>query len=140
METSIWLPLWFGIVLAAAALPLILLLPQAEATKHIDPGEAENLLQSDVPHQIVHSRPARTQERNPIQSALHGYVSLVRANRIFRLLLTIEFMTGFASATSQLLPRYISKRYGVSFAKVRVHSYRGIARGSHHFRSDTSLP
>lgn len=119
MSWSLWLPFLIGLLLLAAAIPLVSFLPAQP--KSISPKERQNedaepLLADDTSnaenqgfesHQLV-SRPGARGIVKQFWAQISG-----RAN--FQLLLGLFLVAALASSNSPLLPQYISKRYDWTF-------------------------
>jgi hypothetical protein len=120
MTTNLWLPFWIGIVMLLVAMLVILCLesnaPQSHSTD--DLVETESLL-----------RPASVDfKRRQLEQSQQGILSTSReillklwaqvAERTnFRYLLTVFLLASLASSNTPILPQYISKRYGWTFAE-----------------------
>ncbi|KAH8668425.1 major facilitator superfamily transporter [Xylariales sp. PMI_506] len=121
MTVVLWLPFWIGVSLLVLAIPTISLLPDRPAATErsrspVCPADEQSrpLLSSPV-------LKAQNSEPSMLQSILKRLVALKQAlgshPRNLTLLFISFFLTSLASSDTKLLPQYISKRYGWTFAQ-----------------------
>jgi MFS family permease len=121
MTSNLWLPFWIAISLLLAALPVLFLLPLSEGRPRPTGGitTEEQPLMRQNPEDIKLSR-FETLWRSYITSTtsvLPKLWSQLGGRSNFRLLVTVFFVASVASCNTPILPQYISKRYGWTFAE-----------------------
>ena len=112
MSLNLWLPFFIGIGLLVAAMPVIARLV------FLEPTESERIEEQERPL-LSHDRDD-TNHSSPATAVLDRFTVLrniiTSHPRNFSLLLISFFLTSLASSDTKLLPQYISKRYGWTFA------------------------
>jgi hypothetical protein len=121
MTSNLWLPFWIGISLLISALPFLFLLPSSEKR----PGPTDGIITEEQPLIRQNSgdiKQARSEAlwRSYITSTIGVLPKLwsqLSGRSNFRLLVAIFFVASLASCNTPILPQYISKRYGWTFAE-----------------------
>jgi hypothetical protein len=120
MTKNLWLPFWIGIVMLLVAMPVILSL-RSRPSGLSSPGdlvESESLLR----------RASVDVKRSRLEDSQHGVIRAsietfsrlwgqVSERKNFRYLLAVFLLASLASSNTPILPQYISKRYGWTFAE-----------------------
>lgn len=136
MEGSLWLPIWIGLAMLLGSIPFLGLLPASKIeqvrrrvrrSSGLTSQETMLLLGQDIQHDpSTHGRVSsrerkeRSSVSKTILNFLRGYLDLISSSPQFQTLLVAFFLTGFASSSSALLPLYLTKRYGWTFAQVSL--------------------
>jgi hypothetical protein len=120
MTTNLWLPFWIGLTMLLVAMPVILSLrPMTPG-----PSSLDNLVESE----FLLTRASVDIKRNRLEDSQHGVIrssihifsrlwGQVLERRNFRYLLAFVLLASLASSNTPILPQYISKRYGWTFAE-----------------------
>jgi hypothetical protein len=121
MTWNLWLPFWIGICLLLLALPVIFLLPASKPSPAIAQQphfEHEPLLQrSSGDAKLPQTETLFGRCGRPVFDACHQLWSQLIGRPNFRLLVAIFLVASLASCNTPILPQYISKRYGWTFAE-----------------------
>ncbi|TID27029.1 MFS general substrate transporter [Venturia nashicola] len=120
MTINLWLPFWIGIIMLLVALPVIFSLktPSPDHNATVDSLETATLLR----------RGSIDIKRNRLNNSHHGVFlnsketlqhlfRQVTQRKNFRYLLSVFLIVSLASSGTPILPQYISKRYGWTFAE-----------------------
>lgn len=116
MTWNLWLPFWIGISMLVAAIPLIFILPPSKSVIR-NRLESEPLLRRASDRTKPPSESSGERHTNwaiGIRSKI-WYQAVGRPN--FKLLVAVFLAASLASCNTPILPQYISKRYGWTFAE-----------------------
>lgn len=120
MTTNLWFPFWIGIIMLLLAIPVIISLktPSPDLNNIDDALESESLLRTasvDIKRRdLEYSQQGILRTSIATLSRLRAQVS---ERKNFRYLLTVFLLASLASSNTPILPQYISKRYGWTFAE-----------------------
>lgn len=120
MTTNLWLPFWIGIIMLLIALPVIFSLrpPSSDLNATADSLESAALLRRasvDIKRDRLNS-PQQGILLASIGTLQHLWRQ-VSQRKNFRYLLSVFLLVSLASSGTPILPQYISKRYGWTFAE-----------------------
>ncbi|KAE9979927.1 hypothetical protein BLS_009348 [Venturia inaequalis] len=119
MTTNLWLPFWIGIIMLLIALPVIFSLETpSDRNTTVDSLESAALLRR-ASIDIKRNRLNNSNQGIFLASieTLQHLFRQVSQRRNFRYLLSVFLIVSLASSGTPILPQYISKRYGWTFAE-----------------------
>jgi hypothetical protein len=116
MSLSLWVPLWFGIVLLVIAVQAVRNLP-AQRSDFVTADDTEGHRQPLLSSPVLKAQDKQQSLAYSIMQRFDTIKTIVASHpRNFSLLLTSFFLTSLASSDTKLLVQYISKRYQWTFA------------------------
>ncbi|KAK3376883.1 major facilitator superfamily domain-containing protein [Lasiosphaeria ovina] len=120
MSIALELPLWIGVALLLLAIFVVPMLPSEPSYlrhrhDHVDDNDVAPLLPASSSSRGMQKRGVVALAADRFRAILD---ILTYPSRNFSLLLCCFFCTSLASSDTKLLPQYISKRYGWTFASV----------------------
>jgi hypothetical protein len=121
MTRNLWLPFWIGICLLILTLPIIFILPPSNTS----PRSSANVGTEHQPLLRENSEYIKQPNRETfLGSYLWPTIQVMKTLRSqladrsnFRLLVAVFLTASLASCNTPILPQYISKRYGWTFAE-----------------------
>ena len=122
MNWNLWLPFWIGLAMLLLALPTIALLPLREETSTVPINPATEFVpllnqgrtSLDIKRDQHHESRVDIFNQSRILCIKLWHQIAGRPN--FRTLLGVFLVASLASSNTPILPQYISKRYGWTFA------------------------
>ncbi|QDS69375.1 hypothetical protein FKW77_004409 [Venturia effusa] len=120
MTTNLWLPFWIGIIMLLIAMPVIFSLrpPSSHLSITADTVESASLLRRasvDIKRNRFDNRPKKILLAS--KETLSHFWRQISRRKNFRYLLLVFLLASLASSGTPILPQYISKRYGWTFAE-----------------------